>query len=103
MQTEFRKGDLVRIREWDDMVNSFGLNEDKGIPVNDFLYFVPEMKRFCGRICRIEHIFLGGCVKLNKNLDPKNNWLFSTNMLELIEETEQMEKPEKPINSLIDF
>lgn len=49
-------GDKVRVRQWDDMVNEFGLNCDDDIKVINELSFVEEMKECCGQILTISRI-----------------------------------------------
>ena len=77
---EFKVGDKVRIRQWDDMAEEFGLNENGNI---DCLYcFVDEMKIFCGEIATIVCIN-GITVHLRFNNGKSNSrWNFSRDMLE---------------------
>lgn len=44
---EFYVGQRVRIRQWDDMENQYGLTIQKSI--NCLFHFVQSMKKFCGR------------------------------------------------------
>ena len=48
---EFKVGDKVRIRQWDDMVEEYGLNEF-GI-ISCARHFIPDMKKTCGKIATI--------------------------------------------------
>lgn len=43
---KYKVGDVVRIREWDDMENEFGLDCDGAIKCQGS--FVISMKEFCG-------------------------------------------------------
>ena len=43
---EFKVGDKLRIREWDDMKSEFGLNSSGNISCR--FTFTQEMKRLCG-------------------------------------------------------
>ena len=51
----FCVGDKVRIREWDDMVAEFGLEEDNAIPCR--AAFVEDMREYCGREYTIDGIY----------------------------------------------
>lgn len=84
---EFKVGDKVRIRQWDDMVEEFGTNKSGYIKC---LYgFVDEMKKFCSEIATIIEI---GYVPNNGNSRiylrfnneklNENDWDFSTDMIE---------------------
>ena len=44
--TDFKKGDIVRIRSWEDMENEFGV-EDYGAIMCKF-HFIPQMRKYCG-------------------------------------------------------
>lgn len=47
MATTFAVGDRIRIREWDDMAEEFGVDEDSEIPCK--YIFTQEMRVFCGQ------------------------------------------------------
>lgn len=47
MATTFAVGDRVRIREWDDMAEEFGADEDGEIPCA--YAFIESMREFCGQ------------------------------------------------------
>ena len=59
---DFKLGELVKIRQWSDMANDFGLN-DRG-SLNCFCYFTPSMKFLCGKYAVISEIFDDGRVIL---------------------------------------
>lgn len=50
---KFKVGDLVRIREWDDMCREFK-HDGAGIHVGEG--FIREMRHLCGKIFRITHL-----------------------------------------------
>lgn len=50
-KTRFKKGDLVRVREWDDMVHVYGTSSQGSIPCD--ATFITDMGRYCGRVFRI--------------------------------------------------
>lgn len=47
-------GDILRVREWQDMESEFGLDGRGGIKCP--LAFVPEMKYLCGKVFTIANI-----------------------------------------------
>ena len=47
---DFKIGDFVQFREWDDMVQDFGVNSNGSIKV--CCSFTREMKPFCGVVAR---------------------------------------------------
>ena len=75
-------GDLVRIRDWDDMVDEFGIYEHH-IPCEDS--FVPDMKEYCGLEFTITHIY-GHDVE-----GHDTNFIVSFDMIELVKDDEEAE------------
>jgi hypothetical protein len=45
--SKFQIGDKLRIRQWDDMVKEFGINENGNIPCT--FVFTKQMKILCGQ------------------------------------------------------
>ncbi len=50
---EYKVGDKVRIRSWNSMANEFGFDDVGDIYIPDEIYFVRDMRRFCGTVHRI--------------------------------------------------
>ncbi len=77
---DFKVGDRIRIREWDDMVAEFGTNEYGEIPCH--CVFVPEMRPTCGKEATISH--LSNKEVLLTDTEPASGWgyTFSTAMIE---------------------
>ena len=83
---EFKVGDKVRIRQWDDMAKEFGVNE--GGSINCLWHFVDGMKKFCSEIATIigfdyapnnrDRVYL----RFNNEKLNENDWDFSTDMIE---------------------
>lgn len=44
---KYLKGQIVLIKEWDDMVNEYGMNDNGDILIPNF-HFIKSMKKFCG-------------------------------------------------------
>lgn len=84
---KFSPGDLVRIREWDDMKKQFGTNHSE---IMCRFGFVEGMRYLCGTQ------FVIGSIDLNGNVIPteenlfedkqcyKGRWSVSTDMIELV-------------------
>lgn len=51
---KFRVGDLVRIREWDDMAKEYGVDDNGDIKV--YLGFPASEKALCGKVAQIVEI-----------------------------------------------
>ena len=51
---EFQVGDIVRIRDWDDMADEFGVNSYGSIRCNG--NFIPSMRYLCGLELQIASI-----------------------------------------------
>lgn len=81
----FNVGDRVRIRQWQDLVNEFGTDEDGDIRCGKHL-FVKEEKKFCGK----EYTIVGfgkDEVKLNDYFD---GWAITTDMIEKVYEDKKI-------------
>lgn len=83
MYDDFHVGDVVRIRDWDDMVAEFGIDRDGDIPCR--AHFVRGMRRLCGNVFTITDI--SGCdvEGLTKTL-----LRITTDMIELVQESEEV-------------
>ena len=52
--SEFKTGDFVQFKEWDEMEQEFGVNSTGSIKV--LCSFTREMKPFCGVVARIADV-----------------------------------------------
>lgn len=78
-------GDIVRIREWDDMVAEFGLNDAGNIPCK--FTFIQDMKKLCGRTFKLTKIdSYGVCYGLDTSFS------ISKDMIELAEDSSPWEE-----------
>lgn len=76
-------GMRVKIREFSEMEKEFGLAPSGSIKCH--LYFVPEMKKYCGKVATIKKISETGAVILDKNWGREHpNYSFSIDMIEEI-------------------
>lgn len=91
---EFKVGDRVKIREWDDMAKEFGTDPIGNINILPF-NFVKEMQILCGRECVIEGI-CASKIELGQwdNEDGLNYWNYTTNMIVKVEDTDTVNHPE---------
>ena len=81
---KFKVGELVRIRQWDDMEKEFGLDADGDI--NCRVQFVQSMKYLCGKYAEITKNHDDGRVILRFfNCEKENTcWAFHTDMIEKV-------------------
>lgn len=90
----FKEGDIVRIRQWDDMEEEFGTMLSGSIDCR--CAFTQEMEKFCGREAELLTTATGrGIVKL-RFLDgtEAGSWTFSTDMIEPVEDIIDVEPEE---------
>lgn len=81
----YKVGDMVTIREWDDMAGEFGSVSDDDISgsINTHPHFVPSMKELCGKTAEIFEIRDGKfrIIKLKFPQDSSYSpWNFSEQM-----------------------
>ena len=76
MSVEFKIGDKVRIRSWEDMAEEFGTRSDGDIPCNKT--FTGEMKYLCGTEFEITGICADGTVVEGLT----DRYIISTDMIE---------------------
>ena len=84
-EPKFKVGELVRIRQWDDMKKEFGLDTDDNINCSEYL--VKNMKPLCGKYAEIVGLAENDAeVKLKffncYGLDT--SWKYSTDMIEKV-------------------
>ena len=81
----FKVGELVRIRQWDDMVKEFGTRSTGS--VNCRCLFTKGMKQLCGKYAEIKDLRVDGIVFLRFfNCEKVDKcWSYSTDMIEKVE------------------
>lgn len=84
-EPKFKVGELVRIRQWDDMEKEFGLTMLGSIRCR--CCFADGMKPLCGKYAEIKDLLLDGIVHLRFfNCDDSvENWNYSIDMIEKVE------------------
>ena len=79
---QYKIGDVVQIRQWDDMAKEFGITNYGAIHCIPYV-FVKEMKKYCGK--RLEIIAISHSVN-NANkyyyLSGAPTWAFTSEMFE---------------------
>lgn len=84
-EPKFKVGELVRIRQWEDMEKEFGLTMLGSISCR--CCFADGMKPLCGKYAEIKDFLLDGIVHLRFfNCDDSvENWSYSIDMIEKVE------------------
>lgn len=87
MSKEFKVGQRVKIRAWEDMKKEFGVDFDGDIMTSPC--FVDDMKIYCGLEAKITEIYNANRCKLRFKKEVKGcyEWTYSTDMLEPLAET----------------
>ena len=83
-EPKFKVGELVRIRQWDDMEKQFGLTMLGSI--RSRCCFADGIKPLCGKYAEIKDLLLDGIVHLRffNCEDSVENWNYSTDMIEKV-------------------
>lgn len=83
-EPKFKIGELVRIRQWDDMEKEFGTRATGSVDCK--CHFTREMKPLCGKYAEIKDLRVDGIVFLRFfNCDDSvENWNYSTDMIEKV-------------------
>ena len=83
-EPKFKVGELVRIRQWDDMVKEFGTDSFGSVACRYF--FTKRMKPLCGKYAEITKIRDDGKVELRFfNCEKEEGcWAFHTDMIEKV-------------------
>ena len=102
-------GDMVRVRQWDDLANEYGENchfveglfessyRSYDIPIHaKRTRFSTYMKKFCGNVFTVSKTYLSGGVFTgyrfwDDNLTGINQWFICAEMLEPFEEDDKWE------------
>lgn len=82
----YREGDLVVIKDWDEMAGEFGFMDSEERYIDCHPAFVPEMRRLCGELAYITKISKYSTKVsldfLNKELNVLT-WNYSLKMIKL--------------------
>lgn len=97
MKKDFNVGDVVVIRDWDDMEEEFGLDSGGDIPCR--CDFISLMKETCGLKAKITEIN-GDFVKLdfiNVDENVDTSWTYSLDMIRHMTEEDECDKDGRKI------
>lgn len=96
--SNFKVGDVVRVRQWDDMMSEFGLNFEGDI--NCAACFTINMKDLCGEVFTISKMTKYGSKKVYVVSGHDFGWTITTDMLESFD-TEHFDVSADGIEDLI--
>ena len=106
--SKFAPGDIVRIKEWGEMADEYGITDDDIDLGENKPWFTRPMHDLCGMICTVtaietvRHYELVRIKELEDNpVDSPQNWNFCDEMLELVD-TDTTEIPESDFDSLLE-
>ncbi len=91
---KFKVGDIVRVRQWDDMKEEFGIDEYGGITCNK-VHFVDGMRKLCGKKAVVSDI-IDYRIDLDFIDDVESQyWVFSAGMIEKVNgDNEPVKEPD---------
>jgi hypothetical protein len=88
----FKIGQKVKVKEWKEMIEEFGL--DEGGDINCALSFVANMRKLCGEEFIIKEVFEHIPDETSTEIEPDYNdinnhkflgWAISSDMVKLVE------------------
>ena len=89
IKRDFEVGDVVVIRDWDDMEDEFGPTDSAGdLPVGDHCYFTSGMRYLCGKegiITGLDYNSIDDACRVDLNIDV-DIWNISPGMLRRVDE-----------------
>ena len=101
----FKKGDIVVVKDWDEMAQKYGYTSRNKQAIDCRFRFVREMRHLCGELASVTKETNGGQIYL-KFLEEKPgikySWVFSSDMLHLYEGDDDQDTLANE-SALIDF
>ena len=100
---KYVKGDIVVIRDWDDMAEEYGYEDDDEDSINCRFSFTSEMEPLCGEMATVVRVSPSGGLDLefhHRKPGIRYGWNYSTDMVRLYEEDVDYETDEE---SLVNF
>lgn len=98
---ELTRGQQVQVREWEDMLDEFGYEDEDEMAIGCKFGFVEEMREFCGRIFTVD--YMSGDSIVFQEKEPRSfHW--SEDMIILYDEDEGIDltpASETEIDSLL--
>ena len=87
VKQKFEIGDILRIRQWDDMADEFGIIGDT---IECKFGFTPAMRYLCGQKFTVKEIYDGEFQSeegIENDTHSDDYWSISEDMLEMVEPT----------------
>ena len=84
-------GDIVRVRQWDDMANEFRCILDFSIEITKKrTRFTNHMKKYCGKVFTVSEAYMSNGISIGYKFNDEdnsgiNNWFICAEMLEPFE------------------
>lgn len=92
----YQAGDLVVVREWDDLCSEF----DKPSRIG----FMDSMRRYCGQTMVIRNVYNSGVFELGyPDTDEKLGWCFSSSMIRLLDDQPEVRIRHEDLCRLLGF
>ena len=100
---KYVKGDIVVIRDWDDMLEEYGYEDDDEDSINCRFSFTREMEPLCGEMATVVRVYPNTGLDLefhHRKPGIRYGWSYSTDMVRLYEEDVDYDTDEE---SLVNF
>lgn len=94
--SKYQVGDVLRIRQWDDMANEFGYTNDRHDEIKCLDIFVEEMKYLCGKTFTVANVSLSRFGQYDEYTSVEhieNGWAVTEDMLEPYYEDIELDDP----------
>ena len=80
---DIRVGDRVRFRQWDDMAEEFGFEDEEGNRIDCLLTFTDAMRFLCGMTFTVSEVdYSSERIFFEEEFPDGRNWYISADMLE---------------------
>ena len=102
---EFKVGDRVQFKEWDEMEKEFGLDFSGDINIKCCGGFTASMRHLCGTYATIKEIYRDGTVYLSEfSTKGDKYWLYHVDMLKPASTKKQKkDEPKEPVKEALGF
>lgn len=88
--SEYEKGDLIIFRDWDDMADEFGYEDESKDSINCRFSFTKRMRHLCGEVATVTRELSGRLYLEFNNKKPgyTYSWNYSTDMVRPYDDAE---------------
>lgn len=77
---KFKVGDKVKVKSWEEMANTYGIDEDGDIIINGSCVFSKAMEIYCDNVYEVNKLLVGNCCFLTNC----EEWYFTDEMLDKV-------------------